>query len=89
MVVVRHEAAMHRKLTLRLDDALIETAKRASRKAGKSVSQMVADYFALIERGFDSDRKLITRRAKSLFGALAGSRLTENDYRRHIEAKHR
>jgi len=80
---------MHRKLTLRLDDALIETAKRASRKAGKSVSQMVADYFALIERGLAPDSKSITPRARSLFGALAGSRVSESDFRRHLAAKHR
>jgi len=80
---------MHRKLTLRLDDALIETAKRASRKSGKSVSRMVADYFALIERGLAPDRGSVTPRARSLFGALAGARVSENDFRRHIEAKHR
>ena len=80
---------MHRKLTLRLDDALIETAKRASRKSGKSVSQMVADYFALIEQGLDPDSRSITPRARALFGALAGTRISEEDYGSHVEAKHR
>jgi hypothetical protein len=38
---------MHRKLTLRLDEALIHKMKRISKKSGKSVSRMVADYFSL------------------------------------------
>ena len=80
---------MHTKLTLRLDDALIQKVKRISRNSGKSVSQMVADYFAIIEHGLESDEKEITPRVRSLFGALAGSKVSENDYKRHLEAKHR
>jgi len=80
---------MHRKLTLRLDEALIQKVKRFSKKSGKSVSQMVADYFSLIEQEIDPDRKEITPRVRSLFGALAGSKVSENDYKRHLEAKHR
>jgi len=80
---------MHRKLTLRLDEVLIQKVKRISKKSGKSVSQMVADYFSLIEQEFDPDRKEITPRVRSLFGALAGSKVSENDYKRHLEAKHR
>ena len=40
---------MNTKLTLRLDDRLIDRAKRYSNRSGKSVSQLVSDYFALIE----------------------------------------
>ena len=36
---------MQTKLTLRLDDWLIRKAKRFSKKTGKSVSKIVADYF--------------------------------------------
>jgi len=79
---------MHRKLTLRLDEGLIQKMKRISKKSGKSVSQMVADYFSLIEE-VDPDRKEITPRVRSLFGALAGAKVSEDDYRRHLEAKHR
>jgi hemerythrin-like domain-containing protein len=79
---------MHRKLTLRLDEVLIQKVKRFSKKSGKSVSQMVADYFSLIEQEIDPDRKEITPRVRSLFGALAGSKVSENDYKRHLEAKH-
>ena len=70
---------MHRKLTLRLDEALIQKVKRISKKSGKSVSQMVADYFSLIEQELDLDRKESTPRVRSLFGALAGVKVSESD----------
>jgi antitoxin component of RelBE/YafQ-DinJ toxin-antitoxin module len=37
------------RLTLRLDDELIARAKRHSAETGRSVSQLVADFFTLIE----------------------------------------
>lgn len=39
---------MQAKLTLRLDADLIESAKSYSRESGKSLSRIVADYFALL-----------------------------------------
>ncbi|MDL1984388.1 MAG: DUF6364 family protein, partial [Deltaproteobacteria bacterium] len=41
---------MNSKLTLRLDEDLIQSAKSYSAKTGKSVSKIVADYFALIDK---------------------------------------
>ena len=78
---------MNTKLTLRLDDKLIASAKRHSAESGKSVSQLVADFFALIDAE-DSDVD-ITPRVRSLRGVLAGSGLDESDYRRHLEEKFR
>jgi antitoxin component of RelBE/YafQ-DinJ toxin-antitoxin module len=40
---------MHSKLTLRLDEEVIEHAKAYSKHAGKSVSQVVNDYFLQLE----------------------------------------
>ncbi|MCZ7663789.1 MAG: DUF6364 family protein [Thermoleophilia bacterium] len=78
---------MNTKLTLRLDDKLIASAKRHSAESGKSVSQMVADFFALIDA---QDRDVdITPRVRSLRGVLAGSGVDESDYRRHLEEKYR
>ncbi len=79
---------MHRKLTLRLDEALIHKMKRISKKSGKSVSRMVADYFSLIGEQLDPEQKEITPRVRSLYGVLADSKVSEEDYRRHLEAKH-
>lgn len=77
---------MNTKLTLRLDEKLIASAKRRSAESGKSVSQLVSDYFALIDA---QDRDIeITARVRSLRGVLAGSALDEGDYRRHLEDKY-
>jgi hypothetical protein len=78
---------MQTKLTLRLDDKLIESAKRRSAETGRSVSQLVADFFALIE-AHEADVE-ITPRVRALRGVLAGSGLDESDYRDHLEDKHR
>ena len=39
---------MQTKLTLRLDDRLIRDAKHHARQSGKSLSQMVAEYFSAV-----------------------------------------
>ena len=77
---------MNTKLTLRLDDKLIASAKRHSAESGKSVSQLVSDFFTLIDAQ-DADVE-VTPRVRSLRGVLAGSGLDERDYRRHLEDKH-
>jgi hypothetical protein len=41
--------AMKSKLTLRLDDDLKEQAKRFAKRRGTSVSQLVEDYFRLLQ----------------------------------------
>lgn len=80
---------MNTKLTLRLDDQLIRNAKRYSSRSGKSVSRLVADYFALIDASGDIPGTEITPRVRSLIGALKGATVTEADYRRHLEEKYR
>ena len=77
---------MNTKLTLRLDDKLIASAKRHSAESGKSVSQLVSDFFTLIDAQ-DADVE-ITPRVRALRGVLAGSGLDERDYRRHLEEKY-
>jgi hypothetical protein len=75
------------KLTLRLDDKLIASAKRHSAESGRSISQLVADFFALIDTpGGDAE---ITPRVRALRGVLASSGLDESDYRRHLDEKYR
>ena len=78
---------MATKLTLRMDEELIEQAKRVARQRRTSVSRLVAEYFAVLGRA-PEDARLppITR---SLLGIAAGCGLGEEDYRRHLEDKHR
>ena len=80
---------MNTKLTLRLDDRLIDRAKRYSDRSGKSVSQLVADYFTLIDSAETPLAGTLTPRVKSLLGASSGATVDEQDYLRHLEDKHR
>lgn len=79
---------MQTKLTLRLEDQLIEQAKSYAAKTGKSVSQVVADYFKLLV----SEQKKPVGRAspitQSLRGLLRESREEEKDYKKYLEEKH-
>jgi hypothetical protein len=77
------------KLTLRLDDGLIRNAKHYSARSGKSVSQLVADFFTLIETDEDIPGTEITPRVRALRGSLKGASATEAEYRRHLEEKYR
>ena len=79
---------MNVKLTLRLDEELIRSAKRYAGRSGKSVSRLVADYFAVIEAGEETDLS-ITPRVQSLLGALSGASANEQEHRRELEEKHR
>jgi hypothetical protein len=76
------------KLTLRLDEKLIASAKRHSAASGRSVSQLVADFFSLLEAQSTSTDVEITPRVRALRGVLAGSELDESEYRRHLENKY-
>jgi len=77
------------KLTLRLDDQLISKAKRYSDRSGKSVSQLVADFFSAMDADADIPGTEISPRVRSLRGAFKGSTVTEEDYRRYLEEKYR
>lgn len=80
---------MNKKLTLRLDDRLIDRAKRYSDRSGKSISQLVSDYFALIETDEPIPGTELTPRVRAMIGSLKGASVTEEDYRQHLEEKYR
>lgn len=79
---------MTTKLTLRLDEALIQKAKAFAKKRGKSLSQLVADYFFLLQASSQDDLDDIGPLTRSLKGILKGANLDEEDYRRYLEKKH-
>jgi hypothetical protein len=79
------------KLTLRLDAATIERAKRYARRRGTSVSKLVEAYFtALDPPGTDRPNSTplppITAR---LSARPPASPIDEDDYYRHLEEKYR
>ncbi len=79
---------MQTKLTLRLDDALINRAKSYARKSGKSVSQIVAGYFSLLTDKPEKDTSEITPIVRSLKGSLKGVKVSKKDYHKYLEEKH-
>jgi hypothetical protein len=83
---------MQTKLTLRLEQRLIRRAKAYARRTGKSVSELVADFFGRLEAPAGEQQARVVAQSpavQSLVGALAGSRLDEADYRAHLGEKHR
>ncbi len=80
---------MHGKLTLWIDAELIQRAEAYSRQTGKSLSQIVADYFARLTARSSEDDGDITPLVRSLRGSLRGAEVEESDYRRHLEEQYR
>lgn len=79
---------MYSKLTLRIENDLIQLAKKYASKNNKSVSKIVADYFAVI-----ADKTTDTKIQKapvtnSLIGILANKKVNEKDFRKHLEDKY-
>ncbi len=79
---------MNTKLTLRLDNQLIESAKEYSAQTGKSVSKIVSDFFVIIKNEKLKKSSSITPTVQSLKGILKESNFSENDYKKHIEKKY-
>ncbi len=79
---------MQTKLTLRLDEALIQKAKAYAHRSGKSVSSLVADFFTLLDSPSGGAEEELTSAVRSLLGALEDTSLTKQDYYRHIEEKY-
>ncbi len=85
------------KLTLRLEEELIDRAKRAARERKTSVSKMVAGFFESIEdrrpegrgdEGRVSEGGEITRRLRGSIRSERGGSADEEGYRRYLERKH-
>ena len=79
---------MNTKLTLRLDDHLIESAKEYSAKTGKSVSKIVSDFFVIIKNEKLKKSYQVTPTVRSLTGVLTDSNFSENDYKKYLEEKY-
>ena len=78
---------MNVKLTLRMDDELIRQAKQAAEKRGKSVSQMVAEFFGTLGDRAKTGQTYPPVTA-SLLGVLREKPVDEGAYKRHLREKH-
>ena len=79
---------MNTKLTLRLDDHLIASAKEYSAKTGKSVSKIVSDFFVIIKNEKLKENNSITPTVRSLKGILKNNDVTKSDYKNYLEEKY-
>ncbi len=79
---------MNTKLTLRLDEQLIDRAKRTAEKRGKSVSQMVSEFFDALEDG-PRTKPALPPMTSALLGSLRGTSVSREAYRRHLRNKYR
>lgn len=74
-----------KKLTLSVDEQVIERARRYSRRHNTSISQLVSNYLAQLGGGEgDEPYSPVVRR---LIGVLP-SDVDAEQYRRHLEEKH-
>ena len=83
---------MQTKLTLRMDEKIIKRAKAQAKRSGRSLSQMVADYFRAVTRKRhpqqEHEEDPLHPVVKRLSGILKNSRLDESDYYKHLEEKY-
>jgi hypothetical protein len=88
---------MRKKLTLRIDEELIQAAKTYASRRNTSVSQIVAGYFELLSS--ENEQELIQKSAEphvldlppitvSLWGMLEGRSVGVEDYQKHLEEKY-
>lgn len=80
---------MQTKLTLRLEDQLIDQAKSYAVTVGKSLSQVVADYFKYLGKEKTAQISSPAPITRSLRGLLRNGTLDEVDYKKHLEEKYR
>jgi hypothetical protein len=70
-----------------MDASLIENAKKEAARRGKSVSQMVGDFFGTLGSS-EQKRTVYPPVTSSLIGVVKESDLSEEDYKKHLREKH-
>jgi len=78
---------MNTKLTLRMNDALVETAKTEASRRGKSVSRMVGEFFDSLT-AVPKGRLSLPPITASLVGLLKSKGVSEADYKKHLRKKY-
>ncbi len=80
---------MQTKLTLRLDEDIINQGKIYARNKGVSLSRLVAEYFKLLSSEKSERRKIDAPVTTSLRGLLRGADVGSDDYHRYLEERHK
>lgn len=79
---------MNTKITLRMDEALIKKAKVEAGHRGKSVSQMVGEFFDYLGESNRETGNNLPPVTASLLGALKGHSIDETTYKTHLREKY-
>ena len=80
---------MQTKLTLRLDEDLINKTKHLAAQRGKSLSKLVSDYFIyLVSKENEKEEMALPPTIKSLYGSLKDTNVDVTDYKNHILKKY-
>ncbi|MGE0084651.1 MAG: DUF6364 family protein [Desulfococcaceae bacterium] len=79
---------MQTEIRLYLDNFLLERAELYSEKIGKSLSQIIADYLAVLDMDLPQKKSGITPIVRSLKGCLSNTGITEDDYKEYLEKKY-
>jgi hypothetical protein len=74
-----------RKLTLSIDEGVIKRARRYSRRHNVSISRLVTNYLAGLDR---PEQRLPRSRAVSRLRGILPSDATTDQYRQHLERKY-
>jgi len=77
---------MQTKLTLRLEETLIQQAKNYAKQHDKSLSQIVSDYFQLLTHA--TKNTTLPPLTQSLVGVLESKNVETDDYKKHLENKY-
>lgn len=73
-----------KKLTLSVDERVIERARRYSARNDTSISKLVTDYLSGLESGSEAGVAPWVQRLRGILPSDA----SEDEYRRHLEEKH-
>ena len=79
---------MQTKLTLRLDEDLINQGKLYAQRKGVSLSRLVGEYFKLLTKEKVGRQKIDAPVTDSLRGLLRGANAKEDDYKQYLEKKY-
>ena len=79
---------MNTKITLRMDETLIKKAKSAAGRRGKSVSQMVGEFFNSLGAPDREAVNCLPPVTASLLGTLEGHSIDESAHKKHLSEKY-
>jgi hypothetical protein len=77
------------KLTLSVDEKIVERAKRYAARQGTSVSRLVQTYLDLVSRASIAQESSLPPVTRRLRGALKGAKHSRDEYVDHLERKYR